>query len=540
MAKLKSRSGGRGAKTYIKAEAAYNDGRFQDAYDILLTIPKGNSKYSLAQKMLGQLEMARGNASLAVDYFAQSARKLKTDRQLYASMTEAALASGRRQKACDALKKLYRFDDGNFATVVNYGNILSELGQPEQALRVYEKALVLQPESALVLGNMANLYAQLGKRDNALELFRKALLLEPENGELYHDLSRIKKFKNPDDDDVKRMESLMQNPSLTSGDCMYLGFALGKAYDDMGDADRAIKNFLQANGLKKQSLNRTAGLEDKLVNQLIEIFNTDFCDSRHVMGTSAATPLFVLGMPRSGTTLIEQIIGSHSLVYAAGERDELRDAVIGMDDVGPGVGGLNADGHGFPLGVADLSVDQIKQIGEDYLHAVMKKIPETAFFTDKMPRNVFFLGIAALAVPNAKFIYCTRSPLDTCLSCFFLHFPEDQDFSYDLEDLGRYYRACTRIMAHWQDLFPDRIKTVRYEDVVENPEREAREILDFCGLEWQPQCLDFHKSERRVTTASASQVRQPIYTSSMKRWWKYREHLGPLIKALGPLADVDK
>jgi len=536
VANRKSRSSGRGTKNYIKAETAFFEGRYQVAHDLLMNIPSGHSRFALAQKLLGQLEIKRDQPAQAAIYYSAAFSKLKTDKALLYLWVEACVAAGLRDQLCFVLEKITTLDHQDFSAFVNFGNILSELGHHERAVVAYKKALELGPSSVLVLSNLANLYAQLGERDKAEELLRKSIALDPKNGELYHDLSRIKKYKTIDDD-ILAMEKCVKYTDMDANSKMFFQFALAKSYDDMGKPNLAMPHLINANKIKKQSLGQTFGQEQQVSDQLITIFDKDFCQNNQSSGSTTATPVFVLGMPRSGTTLIEQILGSHRSVTAAGELDELRDAVMGMQGAGDGVAGLNPNGLAFPEGVASLTQAGFQTIGINYCAAVHKRIPEARLFTDKMPRNFFFLGLAALAMPEAKFIHCMRSPLDTCLSCFFIHFPEDQNFSYDLGDLGAYYQTYHRLMEHWQKLFPDRILTVRYEDVVENAEQQARKIINFCGLEWQPDCLNFHNSKRRVTTASAAQVREPIYTSSMKRWWKYRDNLGPLIDALGPLAD---
>jgi len=536
VANRKIRNSGRGAKTYIKAETAYKDGRYQDAYDLLINIPSGHSRFALAQKLLGQLEMTRDQPVQAANYYSAASQKLKTDKALLYLWVEACMAAGFRDQLCNVLEKITRLDPRDFAALVNFGNILSELGHHDRAVHIYKKALELDTSSTLVLSNLANLYGQLGERDKAEERLRESIELDPKNGELYHDLSRIKKYKTIDDD-VLAMENYVQEIDVDLNSKMFFQFALAKSYDDMGKPDLAMPHLINANKIKKQSLGRASGQEQQVVDQLIDIFDKDFCENNQNARPSITKPVFVLGMPRSGTTLVEQILGSHSTVIAAGELDELRDAVMGIQGAGVGVPGLNLNGLAFPEGVASLTSDGFKTIGDNYITAVRKRIPKATLFTDKMPRNFFFLGLAALAMPNAKFIHCTRSPLDTCLSCFFIHFPEDQNFSYDLGDLGAYYKTYHQMMAHWQKLFGHRILAVRYEDVVENAEQQARKIIDFCELEWQDDCLDFHKNKRRVTTASASQVREPIYRTSMKRWWKYRDYLAQLIKTLGPLAD---
>ena len=248
-------------------------------------------------------------------------------------------------------------------------------------------------------------------------------------------------------------------------------------------------------------------------------------------GDASPIPIFVLGMPRSGTTLVEQIIASHPMVHGAGELQTLNDVILT-------VRGPHGDTIRFPEFVPGLDASALHQIGARYVTSVRKLAPEFAEkcerITDKMPSNYYFAGLIHLALPNAKIIHTIRDPVDTCISCFSKLFSTDLNYSYDLGELGRYYKRYERLMAHWRRVLPrGRILDVRYEEVVADLETEARRIISHCGLPWKDRCLSFHEAIRPVRTASATQVRQPIYKSSVGRWRVYEAHLGPLLDALG-------
>lgn len=234
-------------------------------------------------------------------------------------------------------------------------------------------------------------------------------------------------------------------------------------------------------------------------------------------------------MPRSGTTLVEHILASHSRVYGGGELSDLRRLAGGLNKLSP-------TGHDFPDGVADLGPKDLHRLGRTYWEAVRRRAPDAPHVTDKAPGNFRYLGLIHLMLPRARIIHCVRNPVDTCLSCYKLLFVSGQNFSYDLVELGRYHRLYTRLMDHWRAVMPGRILDVRYEDLVAAQERETRRLLEFCGLPWEDACLSFHTTRRLVKTASATQVRQPIYKSAVGSWKRYARHLGPLLESLGPLA----
>jgi hypothetical protein len=319
---------------------------------------------------------------------------------------------------------------------------------------------------------------------------------------------------------MRKLESELA--SLPPPQRIYLHFALGKAYDDLGDAEAAFTHLNAGNTLKR----RTNGYDESKALALFERIGRTFdpaflADAR--VGIADAAPIFVIGMPRSGTTLVEQIISSHPDVGAAGE-------ISVMNDIARALGR-------FPEIVRTLGGDDLSRVGEEYVRRLHAYAPDAARVTDKTPSNMFFVGFIHLVLPNAKIVHVRRDPVDTCLSCYSQLFTREQGYAFDLGELGRYYRAYHHLMQHWRDVLPkERMLDVRYEDVVADTEGEARRLLAYCGLEWDERVLLFHQNQRAVGTASASQVRQPIYKTSVARWRRYETHLRPLLDALGDLA----
>jgi tetratricopeptide (TPR) repeat protein len=433
---------------------------------------------------------------------------------------DAALQVGDLEVARRALEKAVRAQPGNFAAWANLGAVQQQLENTAGAQRALNRALALQPDSVPLLSNLAALANQTGASKEALALYRRALALAPDDAELWHDLARIKTFR-PGDPDLAAIEA------LTGGDgerAMFAAYALGKAYEDIDEWDRSFERTAQANAIKRRQVNFDLAAEVRFARRLMERFSAAFFAALGGVGSDSELPIFILGMPRSGTTLVEQILASHDAVHGGGEREDLR-AVVGK--------GIQP----FPDAVAGLQASDWRALGDAYVSHLARLDRSAKHVTDKMPRNFYFVGVIAAALPKARIVHCRRSPMDTCLSCFGLHFPYGQEFTCDLAELGGYYRAYRGLMEHWHGVLPGRILDVDYEQIVSDPETQARRLIDFCGLPWQDQCLDFHNSKRQVATASAAQVREPVHSRSVARWRRFEKYLGPLRAALGPYAD---
>lgn len=440
---------------------------------------------------------------------------------------------GRFSEALKLCRQAVEKEPGNFAAQSNLGNILARLGKTEQAAEAYGRALAMEPSSVPVLSNLALLKAETGDGGGALGLYRRILEIDPTDAEVFHDLSLVKTFASGDPD-LAAMEELRAELPTDAEKTMFLDFALAKAFDDLGRHDRAFERLASANRLKRASLDYDVARDEALADRIIGAFDKPFLDAQGSPGLSDDKPIFIIGMPRSGTTLVEQVLASHSQIVGAGELNHFRDVVMGFGGAGPGVKGLGTSGLGFPEGVRDLTGGDFQKLGKAYSGLLGQQAADARRVTDKMPRNFFFAGLIALTLPDARIIHCTRHPVATCFSCYRIHFPEGQKFAYDLGELGRYYRLYDRLMEHWRAVLPGRIFDLSYEDLVAEPEARMRALLEFAGLDWEDACLEFHKTGRQVRTASAQQVRRPLYRTAVERWKRYEKHLGPLIDALGP------
>jgi hypothetical protein len=327
------------------------------------------------------------------------------------------------------------------------------------------------------------------------------------------------------------METLAKDAaSLDEDDRINLHFALGKAHADLEEHERSFAHLLQANALQRKKLKYDEAFTLGEIEHIGSVFDDELMRAKKRWGNPSYTPVFIIGMPRSGTSLIEQILASHPKVFGAGEVDAFGDAVAEL---------CRTDGGQlFPALVRSLDRDRLRRLGANYLAAVRDIVPAglaPARVTDKMPGNFAFAGLIHLALPNARIIHARRDPIDTCLSCFSIGFTGGSiHYSYDLGELGRYYRAYAALMAHWRKILPAGVMLdVQYEDVVDDLEGQARRIVAHCGLPWDERCLAFHATDRAVRTASAAQVRRPIYRSSVGRWRPRPELLQPLLDGLG-------
>jgi tetratricopeptide (TPR) repeat protein len=370
----------------------------------------------------------------------------------------------------------------------------------------------------------SDLLQEIGRRDEACRAFETAIALAPRSGRFYRHLADCKRF-TVGDPALTAMQGLAAGrASLPEEDRRQLLFALAKAAADLGEHERSFGYLLEGNALKRRQIDYDEARVLGEFTRIRTVFSRELMAARGGVGHNSALPVFIVGMPRSGTTLIEQILASHPQVFGAGE----------LTDIGDAAARLNGAAGCFPEIVASLPDEVLHQLGARYIDAARARAATADRITDKMPLNFLYVGLIHLVLPNARIIHASRDPLDTCLSCFATLFTGEHRVAYELGELGRYYRAYQGLMEHWARVLPRGVLLeVEYEDVVADLERQARRIVAHCGLEWDAACLGFNGSKRPVRTASATQVRQPIYHSSVGRWRAYGDLLKPLMEALG-------
>jgi hypothetical protein len=354
--------------------------------------------------------------------------------------------------------------------------------------------------------------------------------LRPDLGETYWSLANLKTYRF-DDDTVAEMERRVGGEGLTVQSEVNFRFALGKAYEDRHEFDRAWHYYSTGNSRQRAEVAYDPVLTEATNSRLVKVFTAEFLSSRPHVGHPDPAPIFIMGLPRSGSTLLEQILASHSQVEGTSELPYLGRVATWLNR-------NRADGINYPEAVRELKPENFAALGQDYLaYAQMHRRSGAPRFIDKMPNNFPNIGFLALILPNARIVDARRHPLDACLSCYRQLFAKGQNFTYDLTEIGEYYLQYQRMMDHWAAVLPGRVLTVQYEEVVSDFEPQVRRLLDFCGLGWEDACLRFYESDRPVRTPSAEQVRQPIYDRSIGHWRNYAQHLDELITVIEPIRD---
>ena len=411
---------------------------------------------------------------------------------------------------------------------IELGVVRRSIGDTKGAARALHEALRLEPTSCTSHRVMGLILKDQGKMDAAQESLRKGLEYSPDDAITRYLLTRYKKYTSINDPDITTLHSLLRQPDLTNENATFLHFGLGKIYDDLAMHKEAFHHYHLANRLKRDSLGVgwiSTGIELNRYRKTFQptLFRRFAQPSDSVL---SELPVFIVGMPRSGTTLVEQICASHSLVHGKGELKKIPQLILNLPKQCKGK-------TAYPECLLSASPSLIRSLAEKYVAELKAGLPEeTTRIIDKMPSNFQELGLISILFPRARLIHCVRDPLDTCLSNYFQNFEEGNECSYDMETISLYYRKYQAIMHHWETLLPDSIHTVQYELLVSNPEKETKALIDFLGLEWEEDCLNFHKTKRSVQTSSDWQVRQPIYKQSVARWKNYEAYIGELVKGL--------
>lgn len=432
-------------------------------------------------------------------------------------------------KALEEINNLLKVDPKNRSYRAAYATACVGLGDNEKAVALYRELLVETPRAAEVHLSVAHALKTLGARDEAIESYRTAAAIRPGYGDAYWSLANLKTYEFTEDE-IGRMRAEESSPSTPFVDRFHLCFALGKALEDRAQYAEAFSYYARGNALKKtESRYKPDPIERNARLQTVYC-TADFFGARQPVGCSSIEPIFIVGLPRAGSTLLEQILASHSQVEGTMELSEIPRLVLELQ----GREVSDADPR-YPGVLRDLDVADFKRFGEKYLADTRVYRAAKPRFIDKMPNNFRHIGLIHLILPNAKIIDARREPLACCFSNFKQLFASGQEFTYSLEDIGRYYKSYVQLMHHWDAVLPGKVLRVQHEEVVDDLEGNVRRILRFCGLPYESQCVEFYKTERSVRTASSEQVRQPIFREGVDQWRKFDAWLGPLRKALGDL-----
>ncbi len=437
------------------------------------------------------------------------------------------------QKALQQAQHLYDIDPENVGFNVSLATENQASGNFDAALHIYDRVLQKQPDLHTAHSAKAHALKTIGRAEEAVESYRDAYRAKPDYGDAYWSLANLKTYRFEDTE----LESMREHESAAttlSADRIHLCFALGKALEDRDEFDESFRYYQRGNELRRlESRYQAQQIEDEL-NLQKQQFDASFFTSRSDMGCTDPAPIFIVGMPRAGSTLLEQILASHSQVDGTMELAN----IIGLAHL---LNGRKAFGKGgqYPDILNKLTAEHLRELGEKFIADTQFHRSGGAFFIDKMPNNFRHIPLIQLILPNAKIIDARRHPMACCFSGFKQMFAEGQEFSYGLEEIGRYYKSYVDVMTHWDQVLPGRVLRVHHENVVNDLEAEVRRILEYCELPFEEGCIEFHKTDRAVRTPSSEQVRQPIYKSGLEQWRNFEKFLQPLETALGDARDYD-
>ena len=502
-----------------------HEGKLHKAEQLCRQFMQQNPQHIDGMRILAEIAVRNGVLEDA-EFLLESAVAFDAShRQARIDYVQVLSKRQRFQKAVDEAKALMEQAPDNPQLQSLYAIQCMQLGDYETALTLFDKILERVPHDPVTNVSKGHALKTGGRSDDAVAAYRAALDSQPFYCDAWYSLANLKVYRF-DDAELAAMEALENNPHLGGQDRVYLQFALGKAYEDRKDYAQSFTHYAKGNAIKKAQLQyRAEGTTKECDEQIAactpEIFARE-------TGCQAPDPIFILGLPRAGSTLLEQILSSHSMVDGTLELPNVLSISGKLRRLGQRQGNQK-----YPFNLADLSAEQLTTLGEEYIRDTQIHRQGAPFFIDKMPNNFRHIGLIKLMLPNAKIIDARRDPMSCCFSGFKQLFAEGQMFSYDLEDIGQYYLDYVRLMDHWDAALPGFVLKVQHEDVVADLETQVRRMLDFCNLPFEESCLEFHKTERNVRTPSSEQVRQPIFSTALEQWKHYEPWLGPLKTTLG-------
>ena len=487
-----------------------------------------NPKYVEAYNNLAQLHSAQQKDLDALRVLGEALKFAPTNVQTLLITARIQLRRGNLVAAEQASRAALAQEPENAEGLTVLGQVLHDTDRYEEALEVLEKAVKANPNNPEAQNFYGVALKSVGRLDEAREHILEGLRRNPLMYGAYANVSDLVDFSKGEGEELfKRMDEIFSSAKNPEGDAfMALHYAYAKALDDRGEHERALEHYVTGGKMKRAQLDYVEEDIHGFFDSICAVFPKEAFENRKFAGLSDERPVFIVGMPRSGSTLVEQILSSHPDVYGAGEVKYLSMALGKLRDRFPSL-------PKYPDMVGKITGPQLEIVANTYLQALTATSGDAKRVTDKLLTNYFFVGLIHLMFPNAKIINTQRDPVDTCLSGFTKLFKDDMPHSYDLGELGRYYGKYRELMQHWETVLPQGVLiTVQYEDVVADTEKEAKRLIEFLGIPWDPKCVDFHKSDRPVKTASVAQVRKPIYKTSVKRWKKYGDGLQPLVDAI--------
>jgi tetratricopeptide (TPR) repeat protein len=518
---------GKMARPVVAAAGMFAEGNIDRAERLLRQFLQTHNHDIEAMRLLAQIGMKLDILDDA-EFLLESVLVFAPD--YHAARYEYAVVLSQRHKYAQALaevRKLLRIDPENRAFRTMYATACVGIGDHDEALQMLRELLTDAPQQPDLHLSIAHVLKTLGRQQQAIEFYRAAAAARPSFGDAYWSLANLKTYRFSDDE-IGRMQVHEAASVISLVDRYHLCFALGKALEDREDYAASFAYYERGNSLKKREISYSADSLQRSLRLQRAVFTSDFVASRLGVGCDLPDPIFIVGLPRAGSTLLEQILASHSLVEGTTELADIPRLVQRLAERSE-----KNSAPRYPAVLTELSSEQLRRLGQQYIDDTQIFRTGKPFFIDKMPNNFRHIGLIHLILPNAKIIDARREAMACCFSNFKQLFASGQEFTYSLEDIGRYYRSYVELMQHWDAVLPGKILRVQHEDVVGDLEGNVRRILDFCGLEFEYSCIEFYRTERAVRTASSEQVRQPIFSAGLDQWRHFRSHLGPLEAAVG-------
>lgn len=509
---------------FQQAVSQHQAGQLQQAEKLYIRILKAVPDNTEVLNNLGIAQQGQGKLDEALASFNRAQRINPNDVETYNNIGNVLQAKDKPDEAIDNYNRVLKIKPEHDKAYNNLGLAFQEQGKPDEAIASFNRAIEINPVFADAYNNLGNVLRESGRLDEAIDNYRQAIKINPYFANAYTNMAHIKKHTDYNDKDIRAMEALLKFPELPDMQRMHLCFGLGKAFEDLHEYEKSFGFIKDGNKLKRNTYNYHISDDEKYFDRIIKTFDEKIFQKYPDSGCDDDTPIFIVGMPRSGTSLIEQILASHHSIYGAGELRYLQRIISGADH--------DAEFGEFPDYISNLNRDDFIRFGQDFINHIRKHSISMKHLTDKMPHNFLHIGLIKLILPNAKIIHCRRDPMDTCYSCYKTHFTGTLKFAYDLTELGKYYNLYNNLMTHWHKVLPGFFLDVQYEDLIADQQSQTKRILQFLDLPWDNACLSFHKTKRPVRTASSVQVRNPIYSSSIKLWRRYEKQLEPLLEML--------
>jgi tetratricopeptide (TPR) repeat protein len=517
-------------KMTAQAAELHRDGRLEEAERLYREVIRANPRNVDAMRMLGRIALSLKRNPDAERLFRRAVSIAPDFVGAWLDLGRVLKDTDSHEEALACYRRVIELQPDNPKGHFQLAGVLAPAGRTFEAIESYQRTLKLEPDHPGALLGLGHVLKTVGRLKEAIDAYRECIRCRPDNGGSYWSLANLKTYRFGDDE-IETMQANLDSEDLGDTSRVNFLFALAKAFEDRGDFERAWDYYATGNATQRVHEYYDLVQTEFINDAIIEVFDAELLAEKAGGGDLDRAPIFVVGLPRSGSTLIEQILASHSAVEGTSELPYLGRVAMTLNR-------NRADGINYPKAVRELKPENFAALGREYLRrAGRHRVEGARRFIDKMPNNFPTIGFLHLILPNAKIVDARRHPLDSCLSCYRQLFARGQPFTYDLTDIGEYFLQYQRLMDHWHAVLPGRVLTVQYEELVGDFENQTRRLLEYCELPFEDACLTFYETERPVRTPSSEQVRRPIYTSSIGFWRNYEDHLGELREVLAPCLD---